>query len=255
MKASMKARVPAAMGLAVGALIAAMAMAFAPQAHADQVAFGFNGFGLSGNGLFTTAPNVAPPDPDSNCGTPGNNACRTDPPGALRITGITGTFSDATNGISNAMITGLVPINPANERDAAFDPKVPSSLSFVDFGAPGPDGALSYNNLFFPGGSPIDCTDFLNGGTFLDVFGVAFTVNGKYTVNLWGDGDLHGPGTTTYGVKVAQGGELLTNHFDGVNMTVSAVPEPSSFALLGVGLLGMLAWRKRSNGAAAVSAD
>jgi hypothetical protein len=193
----MKTNIPA-----MGALIAALA--FGPQAQAGVVAFGFNGGGFSASGFLTVAPNVAPADPNPNCGTVGNNACRTDPVGAYAITGISGTFSDATDGISNAVITGLVPINPANERDATFDPLVPSSLSFVDYAG----GALTYNNLYFPGGSPIDC-DFPNSGTFVDVFGVAFTVDGGYTVDLWGDGDMFGPGTTTYGVGVTDGSNLL----------------------------------------------
>jgi hypothetical protein len=215
-------------------------------AQASDVQFSFNGDGFSGSGSLTIAPNVAPADPDPTCGSPGHNACRTDPPGAYAITAITGTFSNPLNSIVNATITGLVPTNPANEKDPIFDPRVPSSLSFVDYGS----GALSYDNLFYPGGSPNVCTTFPFGGTFVDVYGVAFTVAGGYTVDLWGDGDLHGPGTTAYGVSLTDGTQLLATSFDGVNASVAAVPEPSSFAMLSVGLLGMLAWRKRAGGQA-----
>ena len=235
---------------AAGALIAATA--FTLQANASEVAFGFNGLGFSSSGHFTIAPNVAPADPDSNCGTAGHNACRTDPPGAFMITAITGTFSNTASGISNAAITGLVPIHPANERDAVFDPLVPTSLSFIDYGTAPNAGALTYNNLYFPGGSPIDC-DFPFSGTFVDVFGMAFTVAGGYTVNLWGDGDMFGPGTTTYGAGVTDGRSRLAYEFSGVNAMAAAVPEPSSYALFGVGLFGMLAWRRRSLSAADAS--
>jgi PEP-CTERM motif len=225
------------MRILAGAALAA-AMAFSAQAYASVVSFHFDGGGFSGRGVFTFEPNVAPPDPDPLCGTASHNPCRNDPVGAFRITGITGTFSDATDGIFDAAITGLVPINPADERDAVFDPLVPSSLSFVDYPGP-PSGALTYNNLLFPDGSPIDC-DFPFAGTFVDVFGVAFTVAGGYTADLWGDGDLHGPGTTTYGVGVTDGINGLAYQFDGVNGAL-AVPEPSTWllTLAGFGALGV----------------
>ncbi|MBN9566702.1 MAG: hypothetical protein J0H79_03745, partial [Alphaproteobacteria bacterium] len=141
-------------------------------------------------------------------------------------------FSNAANGISNAQITGLVPINPANERDAVFDPFVPSSLSFIDYAA---GAALTYDNLFYPTGSPIVC-DFPFTGTYLDVFGMAFTVEGGYIVDLWGDGDMNGPGTATYGIRVVQGTDELANVFAGLN---AAVPEANTFAMFAAGLLGL----------------
>ncbi len=220
-----------------------VAISFGTQAQANVVAFWFGGGGFSGMGTLTVVPNVSPPDPNPSCGTPGNNPCRHDPPGAFAITGITGTFSDVTDGISNATITGLVPIHPANERDPVFDALVPASLSFIDYG-PGTADHWTYNNLFFPDGSPIDCT-FPHSGTFLDVYGMMFTITGGDMVNLWGDGDLHGPGTTTYGIGLTDGTHKLGNQFAGLDMRV---PEPSSFALLVTGLLGALAWRRHSRG-------
>lgn len=209
--------------------------ALAGSASATTAIFSFSGGPFSGSGVFTLAPNVSPADPNPLCGTPGNNACRSDPPGAYAITGVTGVFSDSDLGISNAAITGLVPINPANERDPVFDPLVPTSLSFVDYAGP-PAGALTYNNLFFPAGSPIDCA-YPFTGTFLDVFGVAFTVAGGYTVDVWGDGAEPGVGLT-YGVGVTDGKNLLGYQFDGVNAQAT-VPEPSTWALMLVGFGGL----------------
>ena len=227
---------------AVAALITTLLapLAFAAPANAGQIAFQFNGAGYSGSGIFTFVPNVSPPDPNPTCGTLGNNICRTDPPGAYAITGITGSFTDTGLGLANAAITGLVPTKPSNERDLIFDALVPASMSYFDFG-PLPADAFTYNNLFFPNGSPIDC-DFPFAGTVFDVFGLGFTVTGGYTAVLWGDGDLFGPGTTTYGFGLTDGTTKVIYQFAGVT---ASVPEPSSLALLATGLLGALAWRRR----------
>ena len=194
----------------------------------------FYGLGINGSANFTIVPNVSPPDPNPLCGTAGNNPCRTDPPGAYKITNVTGTFSDANIGIVNASITGLVPINPANERDPTFDGLVPASLSFID-----PAG-LSYNNLFFANGSPIDC-DFPFSGTLLDVFGTAFTITGGDTVNFWGDGNYNF-GPLTYGVGVTEEGNPvpLDYQFAGIS-----VPEPLTLSLFSAGLFGVVSMRRR----------
>ena len=213
------------------------ALCSAPAALASVVVpFHLNGLGVSGNGSFTIQPNVSPPDHNPACGTAGNNPCRSDPPGAWQITGVTGTFTDERLGIFNAAITGLIPINPADEMDPVFDPLVPSSLSFIPAG-------LSYNNLYFPAGFPIDCA-FPFHGTYLDVFGTAFTIAGGFTVNFWGDGNYGPGGALTYGVGVTQGANILDYRFAGI-----PAPEPLTLSLFAAGLAGAGAMRRRRKNA------
>ena len=232
--------------LAATAMIATGALALQAQA-ATVVPFAFTGAGFSTSGFVTIEHNVVLTDPNPNCGTAGNNACRADPASAFRITGISGTFSDAADGISNAAITGLVPTSPGNERDPAFDPLVPVSLSWIDFAGP-PSGALSYDNLYYTQGAPVVC-DFPYTGTALDPFGMAFTVAGGYTADIWGLGDLFGPGSKTYGVGVTDG----TNGLAYVGAGISAVPEPSTWALMLIGFGGMGFGLRRARRAAAVA--
>ena len=235
--------------LVAGAIVAVTACG--QPALADQRAFEFNGLGLSGSGIITAVPNVSPPDPNPNCGTTGT--CRADPPGAFTITGITGTFSDANIGIFNASITGLVPISPADERDPGFDPLVPASLSFIDYANEATEGGgISYDNLFYSDGAPIVCA-FPFTGTFVDPFGMAFTIAGGDKVDLWGDGNFGPGGSLTYGVAVTDGVDKLDYQFAGIN---AAIPEPSTWAMLLVGFasLGFAGYRRSQKGSAAIVA-
>jgi hypothetical protein len=233
-----------------GAMVTALA--FGVQAHAAVFSFQVGGGPISASGWVNVVPNVSPPDPNPLCGTAGNDPCRSDPAGAYKITSITGTFTDTNVGISGAAITGLIPISPANERDPLlgnpFDPLVPSSLSFLDANPVDILGQdfLSYNNLFFPDGSPIDCA-FPFTGTFVDVFGMAFNVAGGYRVDIWGDGDFFGSGTTTYGAGVMTPNGIVDYQFAGLSGSAAPVPEPSSWLLmmLGFGALGYASRRAR----------
>ncbi len=248
----MKKVVTSTIVLLAGSVVTAIA--FGQPARANQSTFWFNGLGISGSATVTIVPNVSPSDPNLLCGTAGQNACRADPPGAFMITGITGTFSDANIGISNAQIQALVPISPANERDPVFDPAVPTSLSFIDYTneIPPNDVGFSYDNLFYSGGAPIVCA-FPFTGTFVDPFGVAFTIAGGDTVVFWGDGNSGPGGSLTYGAAVTDGVDKLDYQFAGIN---AAIPEPSTWAMLLVGFagVGFAGYRRSPKGSAAIVA-
>ncbi|MDE1176136.1 MAG: PEP-CTERM sorting domain-containing protein [Edaphobacter sp.] len=206
--------------LLVGAMVCASSAAYA-----DQFSFSFNGGGLSGSGVIDV----------STVPVPGV-------PGGYQITGIQGTFSDTNNGISNAAITGLVTTTlPSVNMDGTFLPP----------GSPGSGYGFSWDNLYYPGGdSPWVCPPNPNEdpypfhGGVLDIYGLLFTVEGGYAVDLWSNGVLPGYTDPTYGVGDSLNGEVLSTYgepFSGTSVDVSttATPEPGSLLLLGTGVLGV----------------
>ena len=169
-------------------------------------------------------------------------------PQAFEVTGITGTFSDSNNGLNivNVPISPLEPIK--HDLPEATNLLAPHDFSrfAVTAGLPlDNNGFLTYDNLFYPGGSPPTASDFQVHGGFLDIYGLLFDVGGGRVVDFWSNGDFSGTGTgpIDYGVAVATHDKAL----DYVSGSVTATPEPSAFALLGGGLLGMLVWRGRAS--------
>lgn len=224
--------------MAVITLIFAASLPF--QAHASNFAFDFDGSGVSGSVQLTY-------DSNPNAGSPlGTSPNLVDPIGSYIITSITGTFSDTSLGISNTSITGIVPSNPANPDPTNL--LAPKSFGFypITNGVQSPGGTapgLSYDNLFYPAGSPQTASDYPFHGGFLDIYGLVFTIAGGNAVNLWSNGD---PGTgLTYGVGVTNGTDLL-DYATPVSLT-AAVPEPATWAMMigGFGLIGA-AMRKRT---------
>lgn len=158
---------------------------------------------------------------------------------AFEITGISGTFSDANIGISNANIIGLDLIDHATPE--ATNLLAPHDFSKYMVLAGTMDGSLSFDNLLWPGGSPQTATDYPFHGGFLDIYGLLFSIQGGDVVNLWSNGIV--PGGTTlpdYGVAVATNASVL-DYQSGVAIT----PEPGSLCLLGTGTLAVAALFRR----------
>ena len=181
--------------------------------------------------------------------------------GGYAITGITGTFADTNNSLQgggplniNATITGLYAVSPVSPLPANVIAPDFSVFPIVN-GVPSPPAAvpspgLSYDNSYYPSGSPVVCLDYPASGGPLDVYGVMFTLNNGDVVDVWSNGVFPGspPGTRfTYGVAVADG----TNTYD----YVSSVPEAATWAMMalgfaGLGLAGRRAMPKASSSAA-----
>ena len=218
------------------ALASLLVAACGLEARADVTNFSFSGPGVSGSGTLTYTPNA------SGTGT---------------ITGITGTFTDTNTGLNSKPlivsqnITGLLAINPVVPLPANVTAPDFSLFSIAN-GVPSPPAseastALSYDNDFYPNGSPIVCTDYPFSGGLFDVYGLLFSLSNGDVVGVWSNGILPGPpDPAMYGVAVAD----ATNTYDYVSSGVTfSVPEPSTCLLMGVGAAALgLKRRRRSHG-------
>lgn len=163
------------------------------------------------------------------------------------ITGVSGTFSDANIGIVDAPILGLVVINGAMPEPTNLLAPLDFSRFAVASGLSAQShGYLTYDNLYYPGGSPATASDYPAAGGDFDIYGLMFRIGNGRVVDLWSNGIFGPPGSAPieYGVAVA----TVDSALDYVAAGVSAVPEPANGALI-VGALCMLGlvWRRRSN--------
>ncbi len=207
-----------------------VAATLACQAHASDYLFNFSGSGVTGSVDLTYSPNP-------NTGVlPGTSPNPVDPIGSYIVTGITGTFWDTNIGISNASITGIVLSSPANPQPTNL--LAPHSFGFypITNGVPGPGGVapgFSYDDLFYPAGSPQTASDYPFHGGIFDIYGLVFTIAGGDAVNVWSNGDMGGG--VTYGAGVTDG----TNVLDYVSPVVGSVPEPAGWVLIMLGVAGV----------------
>lgn len=224
------------------AAVALAMLAFTPGAQANPVEISFNGASGSGHALLDVGT-----DP-----TPG------DPVGAQLVMGASGTFSNTAFG--SVSITGVRARNFATPFDmlpgGSWQPgDIPFPASFSQLAAAGTsaqdNGVITYDDLFYAGGSPPTCWDYPFYGGFLDVYGVMFSLGNGGFVDLWSFGVVPpgalGPGSggLTYGMAVIQ--LLPTGGYSvvpGDPFVVAAVPEPKFLWLFGAGLVGLFAWRR-----------
>ena len=209
----------------ISAVIAAASLAF--QAQAASVSFTLSGPGVSGTIDLTYAPNP-------NTGPVGSSSPNAfDPVGSYIVTGASGSFSDNNIGVSST-ITGIVPSQPGNPTPGNL--LAPHSFGFfpVASGIPTPEGVapgFSYDNLFYPAGSPQAATDYPFSGGVFDIYGVVFTLLDGNAVNLWSNGDFGGGATYVVGVT---NGLTVLDYVGDVSLT-AAVPEPATWAMMIIG--------------------
>ena len=162
-------------------------------------------------------------------------------PNAYEVTGISGTFSDSNHGLNivNAPILGLEPLNLASPTAGNLLAPADFSKFYLASSVGLPNGhppSLTYDNLYWPGGSPITATGYPKSGGFFDIYGLMFDIGNNEVAGLWSIGNLNGSGAgPIYGAGVATAQGAMDYQRSGL----TATPEPGTFVMLGSGILGL----------------
>jgi len=213
-------------------MVAMTALALGQQAHAGTLVISAIGKAIVTGGAITgnlTLTWGAATDAIYNSSNPNGTG--------YQITGITGMISDSGSNINftNESVSGLYPLN--------LWPPSGNPLAPADFSYNPAELKFTYDNLVWPGGSAVDCSGFDSSGTLLDVFGVLFTLNNGDYVDLWGNGLT---GALQPGFPFTPGGygigiyDPTTGAEDYVAASVVlTTPEPSTWAMVGLGFLGL----------------
>jgi hypothetical protein len=206
--------------------VAALAgIALAAQAHAATMPITFSGPGVSGSLEITFGP--------------GTDAKYSN---AFEITGVSGTFSDTNNGLDivDASVS-LFPILSPPSAPESTNHLAPHDFSKFAVASGLPvmsNGFVTYDNLFWPGNAPPTASDFSGHGTFLDIYGLAFTIDGGSTVvDLFSNGLGFGPPGAVFGLAVVTSQTTL-DYFPNAGIAAST-PEPSTWAMMILGFAGL----------------
>jgi hypothetical protein len=206
-------------------VIAALAgVALVGRADAASVPIHFSGSGVSGSLVVTFGAATDTKYPTT----------------AFEITDVTGTFTDTNNGLDivDASVS-LFPILSPPSAPESTNLLAPHDFSKFAVASGLPvmsNGFVTYDNLFWPGNAPATASDFPGAGTFLDIYGLAFTIGGGTVVDLFSNGIGFGPPGAVFGVVVANASTALDDVSSGV---AASTPEPSTWAMMILGFAGL----------------